>query len=328
MTVFELQAVPSNVPKDRLYEQVKLLAHLKSFQAKERVVLTYLGGITNHGLSASKEGLFVRIPGINSTHFVDRKEELDTLEKLAEHGLYPRLIEAYAEGALKGYKVEPLIEGETLQFEDFFKHQFAVLPSLKALHDSKLQFAKTYDILEHLLTLCEALPVDSKVRDMSVSELKNYVYQLQAIKKQLFAYPIALSPCHNDITPVNFIKLRHPQNGRQYQLIDWEYAGMGDAMYDIAGVAAMLGMPLNESEYLVRHYFDTTDTEKYAEEIKRVKFYMPLVKLYYAVWAALQVLTGNESTSIDELKNGWGPESLSIFLEQYHSKEYQALINA
>lgn len=185
--------------------------------------------------------------------------------------------------------------------------------------------------------MCEALISEGKadlpflsgdkIKNMLIDEVKKYIHVLRTSKAILFPYSVALSPCHNDITPTNFIKLKHPINGRKYQLIDWEYAGMNDRMYDLAGIAAMLSMDLSEPECLVLYYFNSTDAQQYAEEIKRVKFYMPIVKLYYAVWATLQVSTGNESTSIDELKNGWGPGSLTVFLNQYHSQSYQALIN-
>ncbi len=328
MTVFDLQQVPENVSVNKLEENVARLAKLHTFSDKERVLLTYLGGITNHGLKAEGENVFVRIPGTNSSHFVDRVEELQILHQISELGLYPKLLEAYSEGELSGYKVEPFIEGETLQFIDFAKHQFEVLPVIKELHDSSAVFNRTYDIFARLHVMCDALGTEKKVAHMPVSEVKQYINNLQKIKQDLFSYPIALAPCHNDITPVNFIKLKAPINGRKYQLIDWEYAGMNDRMYDIAGIAAMLAMSLNEPACLVLRYFNSTNTEKYAEEIKRVQFYMPVVKLYYAIWSALQVETGNESTSIDELKSGWGPESLTIFLDQYHSEPYQALIHA
>ncbi len=336
MTVFDLLDVPLHVPKHRLETCIKHLTQFHTFSKQEHIKLSYLGGITNHGLKEHQQNLFIRIPGINSTHFVDRVEELKTLHQLADKGLYPRVIEAYTEGDLAGYKVEPFIEGETLQFDDFTKHQFAVLPTLKALHDSNIQFANTYDIFEQLLSMCNALitrghdtlPCLSHhgLSHMPIDSIQNKIYDLQTIRNQIFKGPSAFSPCHNDITPTNFIKLKDPVDGRLYQLIDWEYAGMNDNMYDIAGIAAMLGVGLNKAHHFVLHYFNRKDTARYAEEIKRVQFYMPLVKLYYAVWAALQVSTGNESASIEELKQGWGPGSLSVFLDQYHSENYQALI--
>ncbi|MCR9192144.1 MAG: phosphotransferase [Gammaproteobacteria bacterium] len=337
MKIFDLQQLPVNVPRNRLAEQVKLLAQFNVFSGKERIVLTYLGGITNHGLKEHTQNVFIRIPGVNSNYFVDRTQELDTLYQLADFRLYPGVIEAYAVGELKGYKVESFIEGATLQFSDFVKHRFKVLPALKELHDSNVHFSRVYDIFEQLLLMCERLIVQGEaslpflihgnLERMSIAEVKNHINTLRSRKETLFRHPDSLSPCHNDITPTNFIKLKYPVNGRKYQLIDWEYAGMNDKMYDIAGVAAMLGMNLDESYGLVLRYFNSTNLEKYTEEIKRVKFYMPLVKLYYAVWSALQVSTGNESASIEELRSGWGPGSLSVFLRQYHSQSYQALIS-
>lgn len=335
MPKFEIKDVPDLVSKEALLLALKPLEQFDVFADKSNIVLTYLGGITNHGLKASDLGLFVRVPGPNSDLFIDRQEELKNMAKLADAGFYPRVLEAYATGALKGYKVEPLIAGETLQFADFHKHQFEVLGLLKSLHDSSIQFERNYDIFEKLNQMCEALQsrgvmaLPYLIRDgmqaKPIDEVRAIIDELQYKRDKLCA-DVELVPCHNDITPTNFIEHAVPVNGQNYQLIDWEYAGMNDPMYDVAGIAAMLGMSLEASADLTLHYFQSADKARHAEEIARVQFYLPIVKLYYAVWATLQVTTGNASSSIEELRSGWGPGSLTVFLEHYTSDAYQALL--
>ena len=300
------------------------------------VTLSYLGGITNHGLKDNDRNLFIRIPGENSALLVDRDAELDTLTKLVHHGLYPPVIEAYSKGELAGYKIEHFIEGETLQFDTFHLHQTLVLPTLKELHNSSIQFVNEFNIFTRLNGMIATLRFNEinsisylntgRLSSIPLECLEHYIDELQDKMARLFPYEIALSPCHNDITPTNFIKLKHPIHHRFYQMIDWEYAGMNDKMYDVAMLAAMLGFTYEQQAGFVLSYFDSIDEELYAEEIKRVRFYVPLVKLYYGLWAALQVAMCNESSSIDELRSGWGPQSITVFLEQYHSSSYQELL--
>ncbi len=338
MPRFKLSQLPPHVNTQQLIEKIRLLTECKVYSdSEEEVTLTYLGGITNHGLKDESRGLFIRIPGADSDHLVDREAELDTLRQLAEVGMYPLIIEAYSEGELKGYKIEFFIDGETLQFADFSQHQFAVLPILKELHDSKLVLINEFNIFDRFILMYETLvahdveflPLLShgEIENIPIEDIKSYIDELKESKERLFPYHVVLSPCHNDITPTNFIKLKTQINGRKYQMIDWEYAGMNDKMYDLASIAAMLGLVPDEQTQLVLNYFNNSHAQQYDEEIKRVKFYVPLVKLYYSLWSTLQVCMCNESSSILELRNGWGPGSLSTFLEQYHSESYQELIS-
>lgn len=55
---------------------------------------------------------------------------------------------------------------------------------------------------------------------------------------------------HHDFLPANFI-----DDGRRLWLIDFEYAGFGTAMFDLAGIASNAGFDAGEAELLLRKYF-------------------------------------------------------------------------
>jgi thiamine kinase-like enzyme len=58
--------------------------------------------------------------------------------------------------------------------------------------------------------------------------------------------------CHNDPYHLNFL-----DDGTRLWLIDWEYAGMGDRMYDLAGVGSVLDD--GGRELLLASYFGTVE---------------------------------------------------------------------
>ena len=231
-----------------------------------------------------------------------------TLQQIQHIGLYSPLIEEYAEGELAGYKVEEFIAGNTLQFDSFHSHQINVLPLLKSLHDTRISLPNTFNIFDKLSLMSEILSelgleqipflLEGGVELMPIAEVDEYIYTLQRCKDRLFPYldtPEYLYPCHNDITPTNFIKRSRPLNGQDYQMLDFEYAGMNDNMYDLAIIAAMQALTPEQQASLVIQYFQSADENRteYTEEIKRVQFYAPIVKLYYALWSTLQVHMGN-----------------------------------
>ncbi|MFC3908044.1 phosphotransferase [Legionella dresdenensis] len=337
MPKIRISNLPSGISEKQLKKSLSLLNRTRFFKSAEQITLSYLGGITNHGLKDNTRNLFIRVPGRDSGHLIDRRAEADTITKLVSHSLYPGGGEVYSEGEMSGYKVEPFIEGETLQFDTFHMHQQQVLPVLKQLHDSNIEFNNEFNIFTRLNLMSDTLQVngiqavpcfaDGHLSSIALDKIKVHIEELHRKMSQLFCKQIALSPCHNDITPTNFIKLASPVAGRNYQIIDWEYAGMNDRMYDLAILAAMSELTFEQQTAFALSYFNSQDEELYAEEIKRLQFYTPLVKLYYGLWSALQIAMCNESTSINELREGWGPQSISVFLEQYHSDEYQAIIN-
>jgi thiamine kinase-like enzyme len=58
---------------------------------------------------------------------------------------------------------------------------------------------------------------------------------------------------HHDFLPANFI-----DDGQRLWLIDFEYAGFGTAMFDLAGIASNAGFEAPEAEALLTEYFGKT----------------------------------------------------------------------
>jgi aminoglycoside phosphotransferase (APT) family kinase protein len=57
------------------------------------------------------------------------------------------------------------------------------------------------------------------------------------------------SLCHHDPIPANIVGLRHPR------LIDWEYAGPGDPLFDLAAVARHYRLPARGARFFRAAYF-------------------------------------------------------------------------
>ncbi len=62
--------------------------------------------------------------------------------------------------------------------------------------------------------------------------------------------PLPIVFGHHDLLPANFL-----DDGRRLWLIDYEYAGFGTALFDLAGAAANAGMEPAEADALVAAYF-------------------------------------------------------------------------
>lgn len=62
--------------------------------------------------------------------------------------------------------------------------------------------------------------------------------------------PLPLIFGHHDLLPANFL-----DDGDRLWLIDYEYAGWGTALFDLAGAASNAGMAPDETDALLRAYF-------------------------------------------------------------------------
>jgi thiamine kinase-like enzyme len=57
-------------------------------------------------------------------------------------------------------------------------------------------------------------------------------------------------PCHNDLLNANFI-----DDGGRLRIVDWEYAGMGDVLFDLANFSANNGLDRAQRQALLEAYF-------------------------------------------------------------------------
>lgn len=63
---------------------------------------------------------------------------------------------------------------------------------------------------------------------------------------------------HHDLLPANFL-----DDGQHLWLIDYEYAGFGTAMFDLAGAASNAGMDAVETEALLETYLGTSPDDDF-----------------------------------------------------------------
>ena len=66
--------------------------------------------------------------------------------------------------------------------------------------------------------------------------------------------------CHNDLLPANLI-----DDGARLWLVDWEYAGAGHPLFDLANASANAGLADDQDRALLkayRGYFDPRDLDE------------------------------------------------------------------
>lgn len=211
---------------------------------------SFAGGMTNINflVKLENESYILRMPGAGTQTMISRKNERYNSKLATLMGLNPETV--YFNGE-SGVKVSKFIENaETLNPTTAKQESNMKLITnvLKKLHNSKFEFQNEFNVfLEY-----------KKYKKMASNLKINYYKDFNKAENSFFDLEnkinkigMNIKPCHIDTVPENFIK---DKNGKLY-LIDWEYSGMNDPMWDVA--AHILESSFNEveEELFLNYYF-------------------------------------------------------------------------
>lgn len=102
----------------------------------------------------------------------------------------------------------------------------------------------------------------------------------------------AYLPCHNDPVPENFI---YGQDGKMY-LIDWEYGGMNDPLWDLAALCLECDWDTPQEQRFLKYYFGKKVTPA---DWQRFLIYKVLPDFLWSLWGRLRAAGGGDGTDFD-----------------------------
>lgn len=345
----QVLGIPTKVNKEKVLLNIEYF--LAQHGIKEHIInIDYIGGCSNHTLKVTIENSFkiqknilVRLPGSQSELLTNRHAERINTAIVADLGICPAFVNAFAEeGCIlqeQGYKVEEFLEGaKSLTHETFSQYRKQALAQLKKVHRCNKTFETEYNILQRIKLMCYTLQdVDGKsipsliyLNGTQSVKLRDILKQIEFLERLIGAFgKIKQVPCHNDITPFNFMCTSTQDGKEEIKIIDWEYSGMNDPMFEIAYIANENGYHTRQAiiEILNEYYSDEVISENEREsDLDKVLFYLPIVDLKVAIWSLMQFYMRNESQFIEDLRSGWAPERYEKYIEKISSPEYKALI--
>ena len=241
-----------------------------------------LGGLTNHTYKVIlPDGRIyvIRLPGEGTEELINRRDEEVSTRLACSLGVDAELL-FFGE---KGEKVTEYIEeaqtmsAASMQTEENLSKAAEVFRKLHTSGaDTKVPFevfdmAASYEniIRKNRVALYEDYPAVKA----AVMEIKGYIDAGSAAAKV---------PCHNDPLCENWVM---DGNGRIY-LIDWEYAGMNDGMWDLADLSIEAALEPGQDEALLRAYFGAMPTQAEYERFLANKLYLDFL---WTLWGKARV---------------------------------------
>ena len=109
--------------------------------------------------------------------------------------------------------------------------------------------------------------------------------EAEAVRAALNANPAKLAPCHCDPLCENFL-----DDGETMWIIDWEYSGMNDPLWDLGDLSVEAGFtPVQDAE-MMNAYFTGGPSDA---EMGRMVIYKAMCDLLWTLWGLIQHANDN-----------------------------------
>ena len=250
---------------------------------KANLEIERLGGLTNLVFRIAHDGktYLLRIPGKGTEDYIDRRTEAHDATIAAESGVSPTIL-FFDES--DGLMLSEFIHGTTMSpagFADLGCIARAA-QAFRKIHDFPKPYKKKFDIFAEIDNYVEiARKLNAKMPDGYDAVMK----QADAIRAILEAKPAPLVPCHCDPLSENFI-----DTGERMYIVDWEYAGNNDPMWDIGDLSVEGSFDEEQDRVLLKSYFDGNPP---ADQVGRAVIYKSLSDLLWTAWGIVQHANGN-----------------------------------
>lgn len=281
--------MPQN--RDRV---LALLTHLPGMEGPAEVAR--LGGLTNLVYRVTTPGgaVVVRIPGEGTEAYIDRQVEVQNARAAERAGVAPAVLWA---DAATGQMVTRALDGVVTMTPDLFASRTGAPgragAALAQLHRSGQVFAFRFELFAMIEDYLRIL----SGKDVALpAGYHDVVAAAEPVKAALAAHPAPLAPCHCDPLCENFL-----DTGDRMWIVDWEYSGMNDPMWDLGDLAVEADMTAAQEAELLHGYFGRAPT---AAEAGRVTLYKAMCDLLWTLWGLIQLADGNPAADFRAYADG------------------------
>lgn len=240
-----------------------------------------MGGMTNrsyHLTMENGEDLVVRLPGEGTEVMISRTNEKISTELACELGIDSELLYFGEDGS----KITRYIKNAVTMTADHLRekqHIMDVADIFHKLHNCGIDTKVPFEIFE-MAHNYENIILKHKVK--LYDDYNNCKETVMQIKNSVDSFGISTKvPCHNDPLCENWVY----GNNKMY-LVDWEYAGMNDGMWDLADVSIEAAYNDQQDDFLLNCYL-ARDPEKF----ERKRFIANKIYLDYlwTLWGLTRV---------------------------------------
>lgn len=257
----------------------------KAGKEKDYEKISRLGGMTNHSYKVTLkngEELLVRIPGEGTEQMINRLDERKSTELACKLGIDSELL-YFGDNGTKVMKFitnpQPM-DNSVMKKPEVLKQAAEIFHKL---HTCGVNTGVRFEVFE-MADLYEKIIRDGGVAFYDdYEDVKNTVMKIKAAVDG--DKPAPRVPCHNDSLVANWVL---NDKGKLY-LIDWEYSGMNEAMWDLSCLSIEAEYSEKEDDELLKAYYSIENKTAGVEEKKKFIAAKLYVDYLWTLWGLTRV---------------------------------------
>jgi thiamine kinase-like enzyme len=242
----------------------------------DRLEAVRLGGLTNRVYRMGEWCL--RLPGQGTEAYIDRKVEAVNARAAAEAGVSPEVVHV---DPASGVMLTRYVAGTVTMTPELFRGRPGAPGRAGAvfrrLHGSGRRFAFRFELFAMVDNYLKVLAELGAELPAGYHEA---VAEAGAVRRALAARDRPLAPCHCDPLCENLLDA-----GDRMWLVDWEYSGMNDPMWDLGDLSVEAGFDEGQDEELLLAYFGG---EAAPDDRGRMVIYKAMCDLLWTLWGLIQ----------------------------------------
>ena len=288
-----------------------ILPRVEQLAGGDRIVTELPGGLTNTNYKVVVGGrsYVVRVSSKDAGLLaIDRENEYVNSVAAAEAGVGAGVVAYLPElGAL----VLDFIEGSTMSAEDLRRGDRLgeVADAIRRLHSCR-RFRDDFNMFR----VQERYVRIVQERGLRLPErYLEFATQVTEIERAMAVRDEGTVPCNNDLLAENFI-----WTGDRFQLIDYEYSGNNDPMFELGNVWSESNLSLEQLDELIAHYYGRPLVNKVA----RARLWGLMSKYGWTLWASIQ--DGVSTIDFDFWE--WGMEKYSRAVAEFDGPDFERLL--
>ncbi len=262
-------------------KRIPLLAGI----APDSVTCERLGGLTNlvYRLEAGDDRYVLRIPGEGTEDYIDRKVEGHNARVAADAGVSAEvLFFDDSDGLMLARHLDGCVTMGPSSFKSRPGAPARAAAALKQLHTCGRAFRFRFELFS---MIDEYLALLAKLEAPLPDGYHDVVKEAEAVRQALDATPAPLAPCHCDPLAENFL-----DDGARMWIVDWEYSGMNDPLWDLGDVSVEAGFDADQDREMMAAY---CGGEASAALIGRMVIYKAMCDLLWTLWGLIQFANKN-----------------------------------
>ena len=267
---------------DRVYATLTRVPLLKGVR-KEGIKLERLGSLTNvsYKVINNGEAYVLRLPGRDTFNYIDREAEEHNARIMTTAGINAEVLYFDRED---GTMLSRFIEGISSNGKGFTRGPVApdrAALVLRRVHSFGRVFRSRFNVfsmIDNYLGILRKL-------EMPLEAYYGIEREVEEVRRALEASPVPFAPCHNDPWPGNFV-----DTGERLYLIDWEFSGMNDPVWDLADLSVEAGFGPAQDQIMMETYCDgAVSSALYS----RLELYKAMTDLLWTLWGFIQHANDN-----------------------------------